>query len=199
MVCPGVSSASSSTVLPTLMTSPAPESPSHIGDLVAGVPVREDLRAGFLDEGFVSPCVVAVLVRVQDLGDRPAFVLGGLETLLVVEGIDGKRLARLAARDQVVEIAVGVRGPDLLDDHGVVPGDGVLRSRIREVTQATLRHRRRRVKEDTLRGRSGVASSRYVRPFFELRARLAASARPSSAGACAASRSTSSRNHATKA
>jgi hypothetical protein len=36
----------------------------------------------------------------------------------VIEGIDGKRLAGFAARDEIVEIAVSVGGPDLLDDRG---------------------------------------------------------------------------------
>jgi hypothetical protein len=141
--------------------------------------------------------VVAVLVRVEDLGDGPALVLGGLETLLVVEGIDGKRLAGLAARDQVVEIAVGVRGPICLT---IMAWFLVTRSfdRGREVTQASYAIAVGGSRKALCEGAAGRVVALRA-PFFELRARLAASARPSSAGACAASRSTSSRNHATKA
>ena len=47
-----------------------------------------------------------MLVRVQDLGDRPALVLRGLEALLVIQRIDGQRFAGFRAGDEVVEIAV---------------------------------------------------------------------------------------------
>ena len=35
----------------------------------------------------------------------------------MIQGIDGHRLARFWASDQVIEITVGVPGPNLLDDH----------------------------------------------------------------------------------
>ena len=47
----------------------------------------------FRDHGRVAAGMVAVLVRVQDLRDVPAFVLGGVQALLVIQRIDGERLA----------------------------------------------------------------------------------------------------------
>ena len=56
----------------------------------------------------VAAGVVAVLVRVEDLGDLPALRLGGGETFPVVERVDRQRLAGLAAGDEVIEIATGI-------------------------------------------------------------------------------------------
>ena len=64
--------------------------------------------------------MVAVFVRVQDLGDVPARFLGGPQAFLVIQGVDGERLAGFVAGDQVIEVAVGVGGPNLFDDHGIV-------------------------------------------------------------------------------
>jgi len=72
--------------------------------------------------------VVVVFVRIQDLGNGPAFVLGGLQAFLVIQGVDREGLAGLAAGDEVVEITVGVRGPDLFDNHGIVRDESALRS-----------------------------------------------------------------------
>src|SRR5262249_49670757 len=47
--------------------------------------------------------------------------LGGLEALFMIQGVDGESLAGFAAGDEVVEIAVGVGGPDLFDNHGASP------------------------------------------------------------------------------
>ena len=76
------------------MTSPARKAASHAGNRVLGIPVREDRGAGALDHGGVTARMIAMLVRVQDLGDREALVLRGLQALLVVEGIDRERLTR---------------------------------------------------------------------------------------------------------
>ena len=54
---------------------------------------------------------------------QPA-VLGGAQAFLVIQGIDRERLAGFSAGDQVVEVAVGVAGPDLFDDHDGVLCDG---------------------------------------------------------------------------
>ena len=54
---------------------------------------------------------------VEDLGDRPALGLRRREAFLVIERIDRQRLAGFGAGDKVVEIAAGVTGPDLFDDH----------------------------------------------------------------------------------
>jgi hypothetical protein len=79
--------------------------------------VREDRGAGAFDHGGVPAGVVAVLVRVQDLRDREARILRGLEAFFVVERIDREGVARFRTSDEIVEVAVVVGGPDLLDDH----------------------------------------------------------------------------------
>src|SRR5690606_24948499 len=86
-------------------------------DAAARLVVRDHLRAGCRYDRGVSAGVVEVLVRVQDLRDLPAALLRGGEALRVVERVDRQRLARLRACDQVVEVAVGIRRPDALDDH----------------------------------------------------------------------------------
>ena len=93
----------------------------HAGNLVLGILVRKDRRAGLPRPWRVAARVIAMLMRVQDLGDRPAILLGGRQALLVIERIDGQRFAGFLAGDQVVEVAIGVRGPDLFDDHGIIP------------------------------------------------------------------------------
>ncbi|WP_443083433.1 DUF1272 domain-containing protein [Variovorax sp. PBL-E5] len=42
----------------------------------------------------------------------------------MIERIDRQRLAGLGAGDQVVVVAVGIAGPDALDDHGVLQVSG---------------------------------------------------------------------------
>ena len=58
------------------------------------------------------------------LGNVPAPGLGQAQAFGVVEGVDGHGFAGLGAGDQVIEIAVGVGGPDLLDNHGASPVGG---------------------------------------------------------------------------
>src|SRR5882757_5434524 len=93
----------------------------HVVDLVLGILVRQNSRSGFSDHSLVAARMVAMFVRVQDLGDIPSFFLGGPQTLFMIQGIDGQGLAGFATGDEVVEIAVGVGGPDLFDYHGIIP------------------------------------------------------------------------------
>ena len=65
----------------------------------------------------VAANVVKVLVGVQDLGDVPAFVFGGFQTLVAVQRVDGQGFTGFSAGHKIVEIAVGVGGPNLFDDH----------------------------------------------------------------------------------
>jgi hypothetical protein len=87
------------------------------GDLVPGPVMGQHLGAGRTHHGLVAADMVAVLVRVEDLGYLPAAFLGAGETLLVIERVDGKRLSGFGTGDQIVEVSVSVSGPDLLDDH----------------------------------------------------------------------------------
>ena len=93
----------------------------HLGDLVLGVGMREDLGPRRCDHLLVATGVVAVLVGVEDLGDGPALRLGRSQAFLMVKGIDRQGLAGFSACNQVIEIATGVCGPDLLDDHCLPP------------------------------------------------------------------------------
>lgn len=86
-------------------------------NFVLGVPVRKQFRPGGRDDGFVAANVIPVLMGVQNLCNSPPGVLCVLKTLSVVQRIDGKGLARFRTSDQVIEISVGVVGPNLLDDH----------------------------------------------------------------------------------
>ena len=83
--------------------------------------VRQQLRSGGRYDRSIAAGMVAVLVGVEDLRDVPTAIFRARETFLEVERIDGERLARLRAGDQVVEIAQGVARPDLLNDHVVSP------------------------------------------------------------------------------
>jgi hypothetical protein len=93
----------------------------HVGDLVSRILVRQNRRASSLDHSRVPTRMIVMFVRVQDLGDIPTFFLGGPQTLFVIQGVDGQGLAGFATGDEVVEIAVGVGGPDLFNYHGIIP------------------------------------------------------------------------------
>ncbi len=85
---------------------------------LTGILVRQQLGAGRSDHGAVAAGMIAVLVRIQNLSDLPAVLLGRGQALLMIQRIDGQRFTRFRAGDQVVEVAIRVRGPDLFDDHG---------------------------------------------------------------------------------
>ena len=89
----------------------------HAGNARAGTVMRDHLGPGRGDDGRIAAGMVVVLVRVENLRDLPALRLGGGQAFLVVQGVDRERLAALGACDQVVVVAVGVAGPDALDDH----------------------------------------------------------------------------------
>ena len=76
----------------------------------------QHLRSCLIDHRLVAPRVVVMLVGVEDLCDLPTGVACHLEALRAIKGIDCKRLTGFATRDQVIEIAIRIGGPDLLDD-----------------------------------------------------------------------------------
>ena len=57
---------------------PGAQAAGHIGDLVSGILVRQDLGSGIPDHLLVPARMVAMFVSVQDLGNIPALFLGGL-------------------------------------------------------------------------------------------------------------------------
>ena len=67
----------------------------HVRYTRAGIPVRDNFRIRGGDHALVAADVVAVLVRIHDLGDSPAPFLCHGEAFAEVEGIDGKRFAGL--------------------------------------------------------------------------------------------------------
>ncbi len=87
------------------------------GDAVLRLRVRQKLGAGRRHHLRVAAGMVAVLVRVEDLRDGPAFGLRRGKAFLVVERIDRERLAGLGAGDEIVEVPAGIAGPDLFDEH----------------------------------------------------------------------------------
>jgi hypothetical protein len=93
------------------------QSAAHLRDPVLGIDVRQHRGFGRRDHLLVSAGMVTMLVRIEDLGDGPALRLGGGEALLVVQRVDRQCLASLAAGDQIIEIAAGIRSPYLFDDH----------------------------------------------------------------------------------
>ena len=94
--------------------------PVDTGDLAARAVVGDQLGAGGRHAGRVAAGVVMVFMGIEQLGDLPAAHLGGRQTLVAVQRVDGQRLAGLGAGDEVVVVAVGVVGSDALDDHGAL-------------------------------------------------------------------------------
>ena len=69
----------------------------HVGDPLAGVPVRNDLRAGRLDDAFVTANVVTVLVGVENLRNGPATIFSNGQALVEIERVDRQRVTGLRA------------------------------------------------------------------------------------------------------
>src|SRR5271168_548361 len=102
IVWPGVSRHSSSTVLPTLITSPARKPWSISGILSLALTWASTLApVAAIISGL--PPVWSMLVGVEDLGDGPPPRLGGGQAFFVVQRIDRQGLAGLPTGDQVVE------------------------------------------------------------------------------------------------
>ena len=93
----------------------------HLWDLVLRIGMRQELGSGRRDHLLVAAGVVAMLMGVEDLPDGPALRFGGGQALLMIEWIDRQRLAGFLASDQIIEVATGVCGPDLFNDHHVPP------------------------------------------------------------------------------
>lgn len=103
-----------------------PSDPDHLAILEAVIEVgnparcsgvREDTRSGGRAQGFVAADVIAMLVGVEDVRDRPAALPRPREAERPVERIDGESLAGEFAGDEIVEVAPGVTWPKALDDH----------------------------------------------------------------------------------
>ena len=77
----------------------------------------EQFRARRVYHCGIAARVVMVFVGIQHLGDFPALVLGMMQTLFVVQGIDGQRLSGIGTGNEIIEVAPVVTGPDLFDNH----------------------------------------------------------------------------------
>ena len=83
--------------------------------------VRNEFRARRANNTLVAAYMVEMIVSVEDLRNRPAAILGNSEAFPYVERIDGEGLAGLGAGNQVVEVAIVVPRPYLLDNHSACP------------------------------------------------------------------------------
>src|SRR5437763_256036 len=90
-------------------------------DLVLGAGMRQQFGMGRADDLVVAAGMVAMMMRVEYLGDVPALGFGRGQALLVIERVDRQRLAGFGAGDQVIEVAPTIGGPDLFDDHRSLP------------------------------------------------------------------------------
>lgn len=92
----------------------------HIGYAIRCILVCNDFGTGRRDHRLVTADMIAMLMRVEYLGYRPAMFFGCREAFLVIEGIDSQRLTCFGACDQVIKVTVGVGGPDSFYDHLLV-------------------------------------------------------------------------------
>src|SRR6516162_3002405 len=97
------------------------QSAAHFRDLVLRIRMRQHRGAGRGNHLLVAAGAVAMLVRVEDLPDGPTLGLGGREAFLMIKRIYCQRFAGFLASDKVIEVATGVCGPDLFDDHRSFP------------------------------------------------------------------------------
>jgi hypothetical protein len=93
------------------------QAPVHAADAARRAGVRHHLRMGRADQAGVAAGVIAMLVGVEDLRDRPPARLRCIQAQPPFERVDRQRLAGLRAGDQVVEVAVVIGGPDAFDEH----------------------------------------------------------------------------------
>lgn len=89
----------------------------HIGNTIRCILVCDDFGAGRRDHCLVSTDVVAVLMRVEDLGYRPTMLFSGGEALFVIQWVDRQRFTGFGAGDQVIKVSVRVSGPYSLYNH----------------------------------------------------------------------------------
>ena len=89
----------------------------HIRNALAGVLVRNNTGARCVGHSLVATDVVGMFVSIENLRYRPAAFICDIEALCEVERVDRQRFACVLAGDEIIEIAVGVTGPDLLDNH----------------------------------------------------------------------------------
>ena len=94
------------------------EADVYARNLAFGIGVGEQLGASCRNDMFVTAGMIAMLVRIQHLGDGPALALGARQALFMIQGINSHCFPRLGASNEIVEVAVAVGGPDLFDNHG---------------------------------------------------------------------------------
>jgi hypothetical protein len=83
--------------------------------------MREDLSACRRDHCGITTSMIAVLVRVENLGNLPSTITRPRKAFLVIQRVDGKRFSSVIARQHIIEIAVSIPGPDLFYLHAAAP------------------------------------------------------------------------------
>ena len=89
----------------------------HVRNSVLCIGVRDDLRSGRRNESAIATGMIAVLMGIEYLRDGPVVIVSSRQALVVIQWINGQRLAGFRTGDQVIKVPVRVRGPDLLDYH----------------------------------------------------------------------------------
>ena len=77
--------------------------------------------AGRSNHRLVATGVIAVLVCVEDLCNRPALALRRRQAFCIVQRIYRQCFTGLRASNQVIEISVCIASPDLFNDHNRAP------------------------------------------------------------------------------
>ena len=93
------------------------ETTVDVGNGPFGVGVGKQFGASGGNHLLVAAGMITMLMGVHYLSDVPALVFGSGQAFLVIQRIDSQRVSGFRAGDEIVEVAVGVGGPDLFDDH----------------------------------------------------------------------------------
>ena len=93
----------------------------HAVNFRSSILMREDLSACRIDHCRVAAGMIAMLVRVENLGNLPSTITRPRKAFLVIQRVDGKRFSSVIAGQHIIEIAVSVPGPNLFYLHAAAP------------------------------------------------------------------------------
>lgn len=102
------------------------DAPIHVGNEFCCVDMGNDFGAGLRNHCLVAADMVAVFMRIEDLGYGPAMFFCGREALAVIQWINSQRVTSFGAGDQVIEVAIRICGPDSLNYHLSFPWESPL-------------------------------------------------------------------------